>query len=359
MTTPLVQHSWRMSPYSAKTRAYLRVKGIPFVERAPSLWALRRTIHRAVGAAIMPTIQRDDGSWLQDSAVILDTLEAEYPTPHLVPIGPRQRVATELLALYADEWLVMAALHYRWNRPKNTAFALQEFGRYGLPGVPGPLRRRVALKIAQQMRAYRPKLGITDATHAGIESATEALIAHLQVHLDTHDYLLGGRPSVGDFALYGQLWAHLWRDPDTTSLFDQAPAVRRWMQCLTEPTGRLGPYLADDAVPATLTPLLALAFADQWPHLVNVQAAIDTWRAEHPDAQRLPRSLGTTTFHIGECYDTRRMLTFAAWKAQRVLDHQDAPGVSAWLTSIGGDVVRTFTAGPRQVRQGHRLVLMP
>ena len=54
----LVLNSWPVSPYSAKVRAYLRWKGADFEDRPPSVFALQRRIQKAVGRAIMPTIEQ-------------------------------------------------------------------------------------------------------------------------------------------------------------------------------------------------------------------------------------------------------------------------------------------------------------
>ena len=229
-----VHHSWLVSPYSAKTRSYLRYKGIPFEDRAPSARQLNGRIKKAVGRAIMPTVELPDGTWLQDSSLIIDHFEAAHPEPGIVPPGPTQRLAALLIELYADEWMSLADLHYRWNTPENAAYAIDEFARNGLPGAPLFLSRPVARKIASKMQGYRPKLGITEETGPGIEAVTERLLANLDAHLAEHPFLLGGRPCIGDFALYGPLWAHLFRDPGTTALFDEHAHVRRWLDALRQ-----------------------------------------------------------------------------------------------------------------------------
>jgi hypothetical protein len=35
--------------------------------------------------------------------------------------------------VYADEWLVIPAMHYRWSFPENLDFIYREFGRTNLP----------------------------------------------------------------------------------------------------------------------------------------------------------------------------------------------------------------------------------
>ena len=59
---------WLVSPYTAKVRAHLAYKRIPFVDASPSAAQLNFVIKPAVGRMIMPTVRLSDGSWRQDSA---------------------------------------------------------------------------------------------------------------------------------------------------------------------------------------------------------------------------------------------------------------------------------------------------
>ena len=39
------------------------------------------------------------------------------------------------------------------------------------------------------------------------------MLKDLSAHFDSHPYLLGGKPCVGDFSLAGMTYGHLYRDP--------------------------------------------------------------------------------------------------------------------------------------------------
>jgi len=191
---PRPQHySWLVSPYSAKTRSYLTYKEIEFDDVVPSARQLFTTIKSAVGRPVMPTVKLADGTWLQDSSLIIDHFEGRHPNPSVVPSGARQRVAALLLELFADEWLPMAALHYRWNVPENRTFALKEFAANS-SRVPGPHRGWIARRMAAQMAGYLPKLGVSKSTIAGVEALTCHLITSLELHLQEHRFMLGSRP---------------------------------------------------------------------------------------------------------------------------------------------------------------------
>lgn len=327
-------YAWPVSPYSAKVRAYLKWTGANFAEIPPPVWDLKGKIQKAVGRAIMPTVQRADGSWLQDSAEIIDVLEAEGDGPSITPPGPKQRVADLLLELHGDEWLPMAALHYRWNVPVNAAFARDEFALWGVPLLPRFLGRKVVARVADKMAAYLPRLGVDARTAPGVEAFTEQLLGRLEEHLREHRFLLGSRPCRGDFALFATPSAHLLRDPATTALVERFPRVRRWIGRLRTGEGRPGAFLEGDVVPDTLEPILATMLAEQGAYVERLIAACDAWCDEHPTEYRMPRSLGDTEFTIGGHAGTRRLLSEQLWRVWRPLDAM-TPEALEWLRGLG------------------------
>ena len=224
----LRHYGWPVSPYSAKTRAYLRFKQVPFDDVEPTARQLYGRIQKAVGRMVMPTVERDDGTWLQDTSEIIDTLESELGGTTITPPGPCQRLANLLLELHGDEWLPLVAMHSRWNVAGNPDFARDEFARCGVPWLPTVLGRRLTAPIANKMAGYLPLLGIRKDTAPGVERFAHRLIAQLDVHLAEHAFILGSRPCLADFALHGPLWAHTWRDPASRSWFDGAANVTAW-----------------------------------------------------------------------------------------------------------------------------------
>ncbi|MCO4771198.1 MAG: glutathione S-transferase family protein [Deltaproteobacteria bacterium] len=330
----MILNSWPVSPYSAKVRAYLRWKGAEFEDVPPSVFGLQRRIRKAVGKAIMPTVELPDGTWLQDSSEIIDTLEKSLPGEAITPPGPRQRVVSLLLELHGDEWLPMVALHYRWNVPANKQFAMSEFARFGVPWLPGFLGRALVKPVAEKMAGYLPVLGVDKRTIGGLESFTKQLLARLDAHFAEHDFVFGGRPAMADFALYGPLWAHLWRDVGSRSLFDALPNLSAWVERMLGPPTTLGPWLADDAIPATLEPILTTLLAEQGAYVERLVDAINAWCDANPEASRVPRSLGPTSVVIGGAAGTRKFVTESLWKVQRPLDAM-TPETLRWVRTFG------------------------
>ena len=77
MNAHFTQFSWPVSPYSAKTRTYLRFKRIPFDEVEPSARMLFRDIKREVGAAITAAAFLIPWTGLDRSSIFY------YPYPRL------------------------------------------------------------------------------------------------------------------------------------------------------------------------------------------------------------------------------------------------------------------------------------
>ena len=354
---------WPVSPYTAKTHVQLTGKGVPFVDRTPTFPTLIFTVQRAVGRFIMPTMRLSDGTWVQDSSDLFDTIEEMHPTPSFLPASPRQRLASYLIELFADEWLPMAALHYRWNTPENAAFAIEEFGRYALPYTPKFLRNRLTASTATRLKGYLGPLGVQGEVVTAVEDTVAVLIAALNTHFANHTYLFGDGPGLADFSLYGPLWAHLYRDPGSRYLFDDAPHVVRWFRALQKPQKAYGDVLPNDEIPDTLNDLWPLIFEDQWSWIQTLIEHIDQYCEDNPDAHRVPRALGRAPFTIRSVSSERKLITFVQWKAQRPIDAYakmtlpERASTNEWLQQVGGKRFQNTQVKNPFVRRDFKCVL--
>src|SRR5262249_42374495 len=126
---------------------------------------------------------------------------------------PRQRIAALLLEAWGDEFWLPSAMHYRWNFPENYELFETEGGKNLLPLAPRFVRDRLIEKSANLMRSFLPGLGVTEEQRSTIEPWTPSMCDARDAHFAQLPYLLGTRPSYGDFGLIGPLFAHLGRDP--------------------------------------------------------------------------------------------------------------------------------------------------
>jgi glutathione S-transferase len=340
-----IQHyGWKVSPYSAKTRSYLQYIGIHFEDIEPSAFLLYRKVQPAVGRIVMPTVRLTNGEWLQDSSVIIDHFENISSTPSIHPSGSTQRLASYLLEVFADEWLPMAALHYRWNFPHNTAFARREFARCSFPWLPVQIGQIFTESMARKMQGYLHVLGVNDDTISGVEETVQVTLTSLENQLQISPYILGGRPCLGDFALYGPLWAHLYRDPASKKIFGPYTKVVEWMERLSKGAPKLDDFLDNDLVPEALDPLFEIILRDQWSWIQTLVRRIDDYCSSHPKASRVPRSLGEDEFSICGKAGQRKLATFVQWKAQRVTAAyiESGTGGQMWVRDMIGQNYSEF-----------------
>jgi len=248
------------SYYTAKTRSYLRKKGIPFVERLPSDPVFREKVRPASGSHRIPQVLTPEGQVLQDSVEILDFLEQRFPEIPAIPATPCQRVFVHLMELLASEGLVQLAWLHRWIfEEENFSFVKKDFGRSFKPQGSDEELLKYGNLIADRMMSGGMLPEATDELKASLDQQYLGLLNVVETHLMFHPYFLGGHPSAADYAIMGALHAHLGRDPAGLRVMQEnAPRVFRWVEHMIVPEvqspeffDRKVEYLADDEVPET------------------------------------------------------------------------------------------------------------
>lgn len=363
MTDKHVLYAAEFSLYSGKARSYLRYKRIPFEEVLSSFSVYRNTIVPNTGVRFVPVVKTPDDRYLQDTSHIIDTLETVFPQRSVQPDSPCQRLASLLLELYGDEWLLIPAMHYRWNHD-NFPFIFDEFGRTLFPHWPGFVRRIMGKRVGARFRGFLPALGITDASRNAIEDWFEKdFLPVLNRHFADHDFLFGGRPSIGDFGLIGPLYAHLYRDPYPGTLMRRdAPAVAAWVERMNQPPDHVGEWRADDEIAESLTPIFKRMFAEHWPVLTSTAIRLAQW-AQDNEGPAIPRRIGEHQFSINGVTETRAVLPYSLWKMQRPLDYYHSLSGEArrqadtFLQRVGGLEELQYRLPARVTRVHNRLSL--
>ncbi len=352
------------SYYTGKVRAYLRYKNIPYREVLSTLWIYRRFIEPRTGVRFIPVVQTPEDVVIQDTTEIIEALEQRFAERAILPDTPRQRMVALLFEVYADEWFLLPAMHYRWNHlDRHEPWLMEEFGRVGGDFLPAVVRRQIGRKVSRYFHGALPNLGITARTGPAIESWFKQFLADFDAHLAVHPYLLGSRPSLGDFALVGPLYAHLWRDPASRETVEKhGPRTVEWLHRLNAENQQAGAFLPGDEVPESLFPLLRHFFAECWPILQDTSAQLAHWRASHPDKPRISRVIGEHEFQIGGVTEKRLMYPYAQWMMQRPLDYfrqldaDQKPAVDELLAECGGTEAMRWEVPERVRRENNRLV---
>jgi glutathione S-transferase len=406
--------SWEHSYFSGKARAYLRYKermgdlgpGFEDILATPEL--LMGLLVPATGSQAVPQVLAPDGTWLQDTSEILDYFERRYTKVSVIPSAtdaPRQALASYLIELLADEWLVVPGFWERWHysldgvEPNHRGFNEQQWGAVFAAGATGSERRAAGQGLFEQMFGISqarsdPKgvyaglvqLGVTPATESAWWASMERVLDRLDAHLDRHDYMLGGLPSLADFGLMGPLYAHVFRDATAGfQLHTRHPLVAEWVE-RTNGTNSLnarsycqklyslgeggelvarpatsdgGQWLPDDELPATLDALVAVFFEEMWPVLKStlerttafIASAAHEVGGELPgktffaDLPWLEHQTGegalTHEFEIGGVRARRMVAPIHVWKLQRV----DAALDLAVATDAGRERIESWLEG--------------
>ncbi|GGD09223.1 glutathione S-transferase family protein [Halopseudomonas salina] len=277
------------SLYTGKARCYLRNQRISYIERPTTHPDFAARILPQIGRGIIPVLETPDGQIIQDTVDIIDYFErlgVPYP---VYPQGPLQRAIAIIIEYYGGQAMLKHAMHYRWSYlEQQKDFLVHAFTSGSGAGM--------AEKIMMRMQAYLPRLGVTEQSIPHIERSYEALLDILDAHFEQMPYLLGDRPSIGDYGLIGSLFAHLGRDPVPCQIMKlRAPRVYRWVERMTAPgldvveyPERAAEFWPEDAIPLTLEPLLEHIASEIFPELSDKLAFIDNWVLRNQPADGEP-----------------------------------------------------------------------
>lgn len=281
------------SLYTAKARSYLIKQQIDFEEAIPAdpEWP---AITKAIGRWIIPVLVTPTGEIIQDGTAIIDHVEAAgLARASAYPATPVHRAVSLIFELFGGEGLLRPAMHYRWDfDAENLDFLRTDFVAALMPGATGDVRDAVFGAASGRMRKAKTAFGVSPETAPTIEASYEAFLALLDAHFARHPYLLGGRPTIGDYGLIAPLYPHLARDPyPATMMKTRFYWVWRWVERMNASRALLDGLSADeqlqpdDAVPDTLVALLRYIADDFLPELVAHVAFANRWIDDHPDLQ--------------------------------------------------------------------------
>lgn len=352
----------RISLYTGKARAYLNYKRIPYNEVLSSVGVYRKIIIPKTGVRFIPVVKTPDERYLQDTAIIIEELEKTFPDRPVMPVTPKQKVVSQLFELFGDEWLLMPAMHYRWNKD-NGNYVYENFGGVVVPGWPRFIQRFIGKKVGAKFKGFVPLLGMSKETISAIEDWYENdFLMTMDKHFEQYPYLLGGAASIGDFGLIGSLYAHLYLDPYPGEMMKRiAPNVAKWVDRMNKKPDTVGQWLEGDEIPDTLVPVIKRLFKEHWPFVTSTVNTIQTWARENP-GQHIPRIIGKQTFTMGDVEGRKAVTSFTQWKAQRILDSynafigEDKQTLDAFLQDVGGFEGMQLSIDKRMVRKNNKLV---
>ncbi len=300
------------------TRSYFTRKVTGYLDYPDRPWRLEPTVLDQAQATAagwnggIPVVITPDGVPMWDSTRIIEHLDTVTPPERSVlPEDPTMAFLAHLLDDFSDEWFYRPAVGSRWSYPANTAAAswqIAEEMAYGKP-IAGATVQEMTIA---HMTGSLGKLGVTpDNIDTWMSEVFVSWLRVLNAHLGEHGYLLGGRPSLPDFAVFGANAAHFVGDPYCRELADEhGPEVVAHAGRLHAPWREgFGDWLTSDEVPDSLVAVIAEAGKHYLPWVA--QATVEG-AATVELAPRITAEIASTPF-----LDEARGITLARYIAAR------------------------------------------
>ncbi|HXW83690.1 MAG TPA: glutathione S-transferase N-terminal domain-containing protein [Candidatus Binataceae bacterium] len=227
------------SPYSRKMRAVLRYRRIGF------RWIRRGSAEDvgipAVPVALIPVLVFPGEDGASDEAMIDSTfqikrLERMFAERSLLHPDPAMQFLQELIEDYADEWVTKAMFHYRWQYAPDVHKASHVLMLDRDVNLAGEQLERMARYIAERQIARLGVVGSNGTTKPVIEASYARTLHLIDNHLAAgFRFLMGSRPGVGDFGLFGQLSQLVHFDPTPVEIAErETPRIFSWVTHLDD-----------------------------------------------------------------------------------------------------------------------------
>lgn len=267
-------HGTLGSPYSMEMRALLRYRRIPFA------WVQGIAAHQLaiekLETPVIPVLEYPDGTLANDSTPLIYDLEQRFSERSVLPSDPGRHFLAFLIEDFADQWLSRAVFSYRWLRPSDqermsTWLAFDVFPGAGLDTIDN-----FAAKFRERQVGRTAAAGVTPENASLIEDTTRRVLAALEAHVPNGYFLFGQRPSLAEFALYGQI-SQLGVDPTSQSMMrEEFPFAYRWLSHIDDLSGlEPGQWAAsEDPLSPQIKDILALIGAVYLPYLRENMKAV-------------------------------------------------------------------------------------
>jgi glutathione S-transferase len=255
------------SPYAIKLRALMRYRRIPFDWVIMTKAWRKQTAH--LRPNLIPVLRYPDGAFHGETTTLAYDLEARHAERSVIPNDKALAFVCDLLEDVADEWAVKPLFLYRWWDPKDQAYvsrwAAEEWST-----------SEAATGSAEEVEEFRrrqisrmPILGAVEENRPLLEESYLRILAAFEPHVGMTKFLLGSRPSLADFAWFGQL-SEMATDPTPMHIMrDKAPFTDHWVRRLDDASGVEGAwYSREQALTGITEALLKIAGELYFPFLL-------------------------------------------------------------------------------------------
>jgi glutathione S-transferase len=289
MIKPYKIYGVRPSYFTQKAIGFFRFKGIPFEDLNKTVFEQKR-LEVGSGTRMIPVVECPDGSWMKDTTPMGMALDAIFPDGGLFPsaVNPKlaeARIVGRIVEDYLDEWFPRFAVHFRWMYDAGIAVGADRIVR-DMVGAPAkgdmPDAQKAMYDLAVEKFSDWGK-GTCESVGAGEARKPETRAEFIRIIkifngiLDRQDYLIGNRPTLADFALWGGLYAHFNFDPTPKALIAKyAPNLNVFETRLKDARVSDMPSWQDVQISLdVLDPLLAEIGGNFMPFLMTNKAALE------------------------------------------------------------------------------------
>lgn len=262
MTKPYRVIGIEASPYAVKVRSVFRYRRLPhvWVGRMPQFFAETANVR----PQIMPVVQYPDGEYHTDSTPIILDLERLFPGERsVVPADEGQAFLAALIEDFADEWLVKALFHYRFDRPVDQRAGAMWVMDDAHPNAENEQLEALTTEFVDRQVSRKAFVGCTPENAPVFEALYREVLAVMEGFVATDRFLFGSRPSLADFGIASQLHT-LSADPTSAAIMrETAPRTLHWIKRMHDCSGVEGEWLSPRE-PLLNAAQALLAMAGRW-----------------------------------------------------------------------------------------------
>lgn len=313
-----------VSHFTGKVHDYLKYKEVPFTYKLATRQVYEQVLVPRTGVKYIPDLLLPDNRIIQDTSNIMDYIENAFPKTSVYGKNNTLHFIGKLVECFADEWLLMPSMHYRWNFPEyNSEFLFQSFGATMLPDDPAERQVKAGKGFARFFSATRVPLGIYEESIPMIESQAIRFLHLLNEHYKSHAFFLGEEPTLADYALMGPIFSHLSQDPYPKKILeDNYPSIIAWINRVHSARYQAGQLVDPLELPTTLVDLLSLITLNLKSFLVESMAVIEANLDENKGdySEEIPRVAGEMEFDMGGLKIKRKAFFYTQWMLQRLLN---------------------------------------
>jgi glutathione S-transferase len=315
------------SPYAIKLRALMRYRRIPFDWVIMTKALREQTAH--LRPNLIPVVRYPDGTFRGETTTLAHDLEARHSERTVIPPDRVVAFVCDLLEDLADEWAVKPLFLHRWWDMEDQAYVSRWAGQEWSTSeaVTGSAEEIEDFRRRQISRM--PILGATAENRPLLEESYRRILSAFEPHVAMTSYLFGSRPSLADFAWFGQL-SEMATDPTPMRIMrERAPFTDHWVRRLDDASGVEGEwYPRERALGAWAEALLQFAGELYLPFLVaNADAFARGLERLEIEAWGLPYALAPFKYQV-KCLELLRGKLAA-------LDEEDRAALKPILTRSG------------------------